>query len=78
MAYPEQLYGQFRDELSGVPSYAYQPLPPNNIRLLKIYEDHESAEIQCNLDVEPLDNHPRFAALSYTWQDPPIFGNQPT
>jgi len=30
------------------------------------------------MDIASLENLPRFTALSYTWQDPPIFNNQTT
>jgi hypothetical protein len=77
MAYPGLPYGQFRDGGSSVPRYTYRPLPPDSIRLLRIRGDHEQAEIQCDLDIESLDNPPRYTALSYAWEDPPIFNTQP-
>ncbi|TPX11563.1 uncharacterized protein E0L32_007774 [Thyridium curvatum] len=55
-------------------TYTYQPLKPNEIRLLHILPAASpEEEVKCTLTVESLDDgkgRPSFEALSYTWGDP--------
>ncbi|KAF2727801.1 HET-domain-containing protein [Polyplosphaeria fusca] len=52
------------------PTYEYSPLsPPRHIRLVTIHPGRE-LQVSCSLSHTPLDNAPRYEALSYAWGDP--------
>ncbi|KAI1083485.1 heterokaryon incompatibility protein-domain-containing protein [Whalleya microplaca] len=58
-----------------VPAYPYQKLEGTDIRLLQILPGSDDDEIECVLDLVPLDQGDQdrtlcFGALSYVWGDP--------
>ena len=50
-------------------SFQYNVLPTaRSIRLVRIHgSDRDSDDIYCTIETHPLDSHPPYAALSYTW-----------
>ncbi|OTB08136.1 hypothetical protein M426DRAFT_317237 [Hypoxylon sp. CI-4A] len=51
------------------PGYPYQPLSGTDIRLFKIILGEDEDDIQCQVDLVPLDPKPTYYALSYVWGD---------
>lgn len=48
---PIPVYEQFQAEPPGIPPHYHRPLPSRYIRLLKIREDDDTANVWCNLVV---------------------------
>jgi Heterokaryon incompatibility protein (HET) len=50
-------------------SFQYNVLPTaRSIRLVRIHgSDRDSDDVYCTIETHPLDSHPPYAALSYTW-----------
>lgn len=50
--------------------YRYEPLEPNQIRLVHLHAGTPMSPLQCSLTSHTLNDHLVFEALSYTWGDP--------
>lgn len=47
--------------------YEYEPLGPNQIRLLRVFAGNSSQPIECRLEIVDLGEEPSFEAMSYVW-----------
>jgi hypothetical protein len=53
-------------------AFYHRQLRSDELRLLTLLPGKPKGEIQCNLQIVPLDNLPAFDALSYAWGDPNV------
>lgn len=53
--------------VDGIESSIYAALDGNSVRLLKLYPGDANSEIHCDLSKHPVDEEPKYDALSYVW-----------
>jgi hypothetical protein len=54
---------------SALPSYTYQPLSPQTIRVLELHPGASDAPLACNITIQRIGDQ-SYEALSYVWGDP--------